>query len=315
MATQERNVYAGLAVVIGGLMHARPRFFAKVMGELLFWVGEDKMLFGADYAIWEPKWQVEGLVDWDYPDETFSDYPAFTTESKKKILGLNAAKLYDVEVPQELQLVQRGRAGLPRRLPAGREPLVTDRAHVLDALGTVFDPELDEPITSLRFVTSCDVSADGDVDVRLRLPTPQCAPNFAFLMAADARDAVRRLPEVREVTVVLEDHYTGAEINGALDRGEAFAGAFPGETEGELDALRELFHRKALVARQARLCEAWLARRRDRRGGDRAPGVRPPGRPRRAALPRAARAPGHPERRRRPGARAARRRAARRPPT
>ena len=50
MATQEPNVYAGLAVVIGGLMHARPRFFAKVMGELLFWVGEDKMLFGSDYA-------------------------------------------------------------------------------------------------------------------------------------------------------------------------------------------------------------------------------------------------------------------------
>ena len=84
MATQERNVYAGLAVVIGGLMHARPRFFAKVMGELLFWVGEDKMLFGADYAIWEPKWQVEGLVDWNYPDETFSDFPAFTTESQEE---------------------------------------------------------------------------------------------------------------------------------------------------------------------------------------------------------------------------------------
>ena len=50
MATQEPNVYAGLAVVIGGLMHARPRFFAKVMGELLFWVGEDKMLFGSDYG-------------------------------------------------------------------------------------------------------------------------------------------------------------------------------------------------------------------------------------------------------------------------
>ena len=115
MATQERNVYAGLAVVIGGLMHARPRFFAKVMGELLFWVGEDKMLFGADYAIWEPKWQVEGLVDWDYPDETYSDYPAFTTESKKKILGLNAAKLYDVEVPQELQIP------VPAEEPASRD--------------------------------------------------------------------------------------------------------------------------------------------------------------------------------------------------
>jgi metal-sulfur cluster biosynthetic enzyme len=136
---------------------------------------------------------------------------------------------------------------------------VTIRTRVLEALGTVYDPELDEPITSLRFVTSCDVSADGDVDVRLRLPTPQCAPNFAFLMAADARDAVRRLPEVRDVTVLLEDHYTGDEINAAVGRGAAFAQAFPGETAGELDALRELFRRKALVARQSRLCEALLA--------------------------------------------------------
>ncbi len=104
MATQEPNVYAGLAVVIGGLMHARPRFFAKVMGELLFWVGEDKMLYGSDYAIWEPKWQIDGLLDWDYPDETFSDYPRWTTEAKKKILGLNAAKLYGIEVPEEARL-------------------------------------------------------------------------------------------------------------------------------------------------------------------------------------------------------------------
>jgi predicted TIM-barrel fold metal-dependent hydrolase len=105
MATQEPNVYAGLAVVIGGLMHARPRFFAKVMGELLFWVGEDKMIWASDYAIWEPKWQVEGFVDWNYPaDEAYSDYPALGTDGKKKIMGLNAAKLYGVEVPQELRL-------------------------------------------------------------------------------------------------------------------------------------------------------------------------------------------------------------------
>ncbi|QRP43315.1 amidohydrolase family protein [Amycolatopsis sp. FDAARGOS 1241] len=105
MATQEPNVYAGLSVVIGGLMHARPRFFAKVMGELLFWVGEDKMIFGADYAIWEPKWQVEGFVDWQMPDgEEFSDYGKLTVETKKKILGLNAARLYDIEVPEGLGL-------------------------------------------------------------------------------------------------------------------------------------------------------------------------------------------------------------------
>jgi len=106
MATQEPNVYAGLSVVIGGLMHARPRFFAKVMGELLFWVGEDKMTFGSDYGIWEPKWQIEGFVDWDYPSDEFSDYPRLGVAGKKKILGLNAAKLYGLEVPKEFQLAE-----------------------------------------------------------------------------------------------------------------------------------------------------------------------------------------------------------------
>jgi metal-sulfur cluster biosynthetic enzyme len=130
---------------------------------------------------------------------------------------------------------------------------VTSRAQVFEALGTVYDPELDEPITTLGFVGSCVVSAEDEVHVRLRLPTPQCAPNFAFLMAADARTAVRRLPEVRDVTVVLEDHYTGREINAAVNRDEGFEEAFPGETAGDLDALRALFQRKALLARQSRL--------------------------------------------------------------
>ena len=134
------------------------------------------------------------------------------------------------------------------------------RARVLEALSQVHDPELDEPITSLGFVTSCAVSPDGDVEILLRLPTPQCAPNFAYLMAADARNVLRRLPEVGRIAVKLEDHFTGEEINAAIARGEGFTGAFPGETDDDrLDALRDLFQRKALVARQARLCEALMA--------------------------------------------------------
>lgn len=133
------------------------------------------------------------------------------------------------------------------------------RAQVLAALGTVYDPELDEPITALRFVASCVVSDAGDVDVRLRLPTPQCAPNFAYLMAADAREAVGRLAQVRRVSVVLDDHYTRDEINASVARGGDFDDAFPGETTGSLDALRELFRRKALVGRQGRACQALLA--------------------------------------------------------
>jgi metal-sulfur cluster biosynthetic enzyme len=132
---------------------------------------------------------------------------------------------------------------------------VSLRSRVLAALGTVYDPELDEPVTTLGFVGSCVVAGD-EVAVRLRLPTPQCAPNFAFLMAADARRAVARVPGVRSVSVVLEDHYTGQEINAALARGTGFDDAFPGETEGSLDALRALFQRKALLARQSRLLDS-----------------------------------------------------------
>ena len=58
----------------------------------------------------------------------------------------------------------------------------------------------------------------------------------------------------------------------------AFSDAFPGETRGELDALRALFQRKALVARQARL----LARSTRRRA------LGELHRARRGALPRAA---------------------------
>ena len=132
------------------------------------------------------------------------------------------------------------------------------QARVFEALATVHDPELDEPITSLGFVGSCVVGERGDVDVHLRLPTPQCAPNFAYLMASDAREAVSRVPGVRAVGVVLDDHYTAAEINAAVGAGAGFGAAFPNESAGDLEALRELFQRKALLARQGRVCTMLL---------------------------------------------------------
>ena len=79
--------------------------FAKVMGELMFWLGEDRLIFGSDYAIWEPKWQMEGFAAWDMPQETSSPTTARSSpRAKKKILGLNAARLYDIDVPTELMI-------------------------------------------------------------------------------------------------------------------------------------------------------------------------------------------------------------------
>jgi metal-sulfur cluster biosynthetic enzyme len=131
-------------------------------------------------------------------------------------------------------------------------------ADVLGALEGVRDPELDQSLVELGFVAGVEVEAAG-VAVRLRLPTYFCAPNFAFLMAADARRAVATLPGVRSVRVVLEDHFTAEQITEAVDRGEGFTDAFPGEAEEGLDELRTLFRRKALTAREGRLGKRLLA--------------------------------------------------------
>ncbi len=134
----------------------------------------------------------------------------------------------------------------------------TTRA-ALAALETVRDPELDEPITSLGFVTSCTVSAAGDAQVRLRLPTYFCAPNFAFLMVADAYDAVSAVPGVRHTEVVLEDHFAAAAINGGVAVRAGFARTFAGEAAGELGGLRADFLRKAVMAGTDSVCRPLLA--------------------------------------------------------
>jgi metal-sulfur cluster biosynthetic enzyme len=128
---------------------------------------------------------------------------------------------------------------------------------VMEALSGVRDPEIDEPLTDLGFVAR--VHVDGaSVDVHLRLPTYFCAPNFAYLMVADALRAVRALPQVGDVTMTLDDHFASDEINGAIAAGHGFEAAFPGESVGELPELRDLFTRKAFTARQSRLCDRLL---------------------------------------------------------
>ena len=203
----------------------------------------------------------------------YADYPRLT----------DAGKAEDPRAERGEALRDRRSGGVPaaRR---GRDPGATGRraarrdqhehhATRPRALGEVIDPELDEPITTLRFVSSCDGLADGDVAVRLRLPTPQCAPNFAFLMAADARDAVRRLPGVRRVDVELEDHYTGDEINAAIRARRGLRGRVPGRVRrDDLRRCASCSPAKRCSHAKAGVCESLLPAGHRRR-------VVPPARP------------------------------------
>jgi metal-sulfur cluster biosynthetic enzyme len=135
-----------------------------------------------------------------------------------------------------------------------------DEASPRHPLSASRDPELDEPITDLKFISDLRVGG-GSVDVRLRLPTPFCAPNFAYLMAHDAKVALLSVPGVSEARVVLEDHHTADEINAGMAGGLGFEGTFSSfeETGEDLDGLRDLFRRKAFVSRQEKLCRMLLA--------------------------------------------------------
>jgi metal-sulfur cluster biosynthetic enzyme len=137
---------------------------------------------------------------------------------------------------------------------AGRE------ADVRRALDRVTDPELDEPVTDLRFVEHLTMNQDGDVSIGFRLPTYWCAANFAFLMADDMRRAVRALPWVRDVQVTLGKHMYAEKINHGLANGLSFMATFGNEASAELDELRRTFLVKAFQRRQEALLRHLLAK-------------------------------------------------------
>ena len=129
-----------------------------------------------------------------------------------------------------------------------------DRAMQVKAcLATVMDPELDESVTDLGFITELELQDDGEVRIGFRLPTYWCAANFAFLMADDMRRAVQTLPWVTQVKVHLHDHMYAEAINQGVTEGAGFQAAFGAAAAGDLEALRRTFELKAFQRRQEAL--------------------------------------------------------------
>jgi len=132
------NVYAELGSTWRALM-GRPTEAAHVLGKLLLAVGEDRICWGTD-SIWygSPQDQIQAFRAFSISPELQErhGYPALTTARKAKILGLNAARLYEVEpdavpCPFSRQDLQAAREAAPASFrvwgPTSRAEV---RAHV-----------------------------------------------------------------------------------------------------------------------------------------------------------------------------------------
>ena len=94
------NVYAELGTTWFCLIK-RPKEAAHVLGKLLKYVGPDNVLWGTD-AIWYGPTQaaVDAFRAFQIPESMQVEYgyPALSPEVKEKILGLNAASVYGINL-------------------------------------------------------------------------------------------------------------------------------------------------------------------------------------------------------------------------
>ncbi len=93
------NLYASIAATVNFIVRA-PRQFAEVLGKLLFWCGEDKIIYGSEAPIWQPQWALEAFWNFQLPQDLVEGYgyPQLTEQAKRKILGENLLRLHGMDV-------------------------------------------------------------------------------------------------------------------------------------------------------------------------------------------------------------------------
>ena len=93
------NLYASIAATLNFIVRS-PRMFAEVLGKLLFWCGEDKIVYGSEAPIWQPQWALNAFRDFSIPQDLCEGYgyPQLTDQGKRKILGENLLRLHGMDV-------------------------------------------------------------------------------------------------------------------------------------------------------------------------------------------------------------------------
>jgi len=91
------NFYAELGTTMASMIVTFPTVWAHLIGQLLYYMGENNIVFGSD-SMWYggPQWQIEALWRFQIPESIAEkwNYPELTKTAKRKILGLNSARLY-----------------------------------------------------------------------------------------------------------------------------------------------------------------------------------------------------------------------------
>jgi hypothetical protein len=96
-----QNVYAeigstfALAIANGGIEAM------EIIGRLLKRLGPDRVVWGTDSVWWgSPQWQIDAFKRFQISSQLQDEkgYPALTDETRRKIFGLNSARLYGVDV-------------------------------------------------------------------------------------------------------------------------------------------------------------------------------------------------------------------------
>jgi uncharacterized protein len=95
------NLYASIAATINLIARA-PRQFAEIMGKLLFWAGEDKIVYGSEAPLFQPQWALDAFWNFELPQDLVEGYlyPQLTEQAKRKILGENLLRLHGMDVEE-----------------------------------------------------------------------------------------------------------------------------------------------------------------------------------------------------------------------
>jgi len=93
------NLYASIAATVN-FISRQPRVFAEMLGKMMWWCGEDKIIYGGEAPIWHPRWALEEFWNFELPRDIVEErgYPQLTEQAKRKILGENLARLHGIDV-------------------------------------------------------------------------------------------------------------------------------------------------------------------------------------------------------------------------